>query len=58
MTRQEAYKMFSLRLVSQKTGIPYMKIRNNLMGVYNSLTDEENKLIKDCIDEHKKIAFD
>ena len=61
MTRDEANKMFSFRLISFKTGIPYMKIRNNFKeGVYrtNTLTEEETKLIKECIDQHYKIAFE
>lgn len=57
MDRESAIKMFSMQVISNVTGIPYMKIRNNIKGVYNSLTDEEKETIKQTIEDHAKAIF-
>jgi hypothetical protein len=40
-SKQKDPSAISLKRLSEKTGIPYMKIWNNLNGNYNSLSNEE-----------------
>jgi hypothetical protein len=52
----------SLRRLSEKTKIPYMKIWNNLNENYNSLNDDEKTIIANAIHDEvtpllKKIGF-
>ena len=51
------HKMFNLKMLSELTGMPYMKIRNNFEGVYNSLTEEEKQSIIDHIEDCKDKLF-
>jgi len=39
------FKMISLRVLADKSGIDYSKIYHNLKGTYGSLTDQERTII-------------
>lgn len=39
------FKMISLRVVADKSGIEYNKIYHNIKGTYSSLTDQENAML-------------
>lgn len=50
--QKEVSSAVSIRRLSEKTGIPYMKIRDNLIGKYNSLkTEEKTTLVNAFHDE-------
>ncbi len=39
------FKMISLRILSEKSGVDYSKIYHNLKGTYASFTDQDRTLI-------------
>ena len=43
--RTEDFKMISLRVVADKSGVDYSKIYHNLKGTYASLTDQERTIM-------------
>jgi predicted DNA-binding protein YlxM (UPF0122 family) len=43
--RTEEFKMISLRVLADKSGVGYSKIYHNLKGTYASLTDQEKTMI-------------
>lgn len=57
MSGEEAMNIYKMSVISEITGIPYMKIRNNSKKLYNSLTKEEKEKIKKCITEHSEHVF-
>lgn len=51
------FKMFSLKVVAEKSGVDYSKIYHNLKGTYASFTDQDKTLLFNAMrDEFEKAS--
>ena len=52
------FKLFKIKLLAEQTGMPYAKLRDNLMGKYESMGEEDEKRIYNQMrDEFEKAAL-
>lgn len=52
----ENFELLNLKFLAKKSGMTYAKLRNNILGKYTSLTDQEKTRLYNTIQEEVEKA--